>query len=282
MRSNSDKLLIGKRFLFDPSDNSLIDQHDGHELIRLGTNESRALQLLTEEPGAIITRQHLHNYVWRQQGFEVDDSSITQAISTLRKALKDSTKSPEFIKTIPKRGYQIIADVEPYVHQEISELSQTQVESSKTTLSNVESSEHENGTIVTTNATPQTKEEARKHFSYFLSIVALLIACTAPYMAYKATPPISTSFTHVFDIDGVAVLSPSGHSPLKPWQELIIQCIENYIDTHNDERRPTKVIATDGRNHQIFLNYIHHPDHSRENVTIRLLPQQKDNTTLCQ
>lgn len=37
-----------------------------------------------------------------------DDSSLTQAISTLRKALGDSTKIPIYIKTVPKRGYEFI------------------------------------------------------------------------------------------------------------------------------------------------------------------------------
>ncbi|MCZ8498242.1 hypothetical protein O9929_09430 [Vibrio lentus] len=30
--------------------------------------------------------------------------------------LKDSTKSPEFVKTVPKRGYQFIASVERSAH----------------------------------------------------------------------------------------------------------------------------------------------------------------------
>ncbi len=114
MNKTSNKYLIGQRFLFDPYDNSLIDQSENDELTRLGSNESRALSLLIEEPGAIVTRTRLHDYVWREQGFEVDDSSLTQAISTLRKALKDSTKSPGFIKTVPKRGYQMIANVNEF------------------------------------------------------------------------------------------------------------------------------------------------------------------------
>lgn len=112
MNNTSNKHLIGQRFLFDPCDNSLTDQWESQELIRLGSNESRALSLLIAEPGSIIARTRLHDYVWREQGFEVDDSSLTQAISTLRKALKDSTKSPGFIKTVPKRGYQMIASVQ--------------------------------------------------------------------------------------------------------------------------------------------------------------------------
>ncbi|MEI8595135.1 transcriptional regulator [Photobacterium sp. Hal280] len=106
------KFLIGNRFTFSPQHNSLVDNLQPEETVYLGINESRALHLLLDEPGTIISRQRMHDFIWREQGFEVDDSSLTQSISTLRKYLQDSTRSPAFIKTIPKRGYQMIASVD--------------------------------------------------------------------------------------------------------------------------------------------------------------------------
>ncbi len=105
------KFILANRFTFDPNSNSLLEQENEQEAVRLGSNESRILLLLCERPNEVITRHELHEFVWREQGFEVDDSSLTQAISTLRKMLKDQTKSPEFVKTVPKRGYQMIASV---------------------------------------------------------------------------------------------------------------------------------------------------------------------------
>ncbi len=81
-------------------------------MTRLGSNESRILLMLSERPNQVISRDELHEFVWRDQGFQVDDSSLTQAISTLRKLLNDSTKAPQYVKTVPKRGYQFIASVE--------------------------------------------------------------------------------------------------------------------------------------------------------------------------
>lgn len=107
------KFNLSNRFTFDHNTNSLVDNsNDNNEVIRLGSNESRILLLLSEKPNEIVSRNELHDFVWREQGFEVDDSSLTQAISTLRKQLQDSTKSPQFIKTVPKRGYQLICSVE--------------------------------------------------------------------------------------------------------------------------------------------------------------------------
>lgn len=105
------KFILAEKFTFDPLSNTLIDKEDSEEIIRLGSNESRILWLLAQRPNEVISRNDLHDFVWREQGFEVDDSSLTQAISTLRKMLKDSTKSPQYVKTVPKRGYQLIARV---------------------------------------------------------------------------------------------------------------------------------------------------------------------------
>ncbi len=277
MTPKVEKLLIGKRFLFDPADNSLVDQWEDNELTRLGTNESRALQLLAEEPGAVITRQHLHNYVWRQQGFEVDDSSITQAISTLRKALKDSTKSPEFIKTVPKRGYQIIAGIELYREAviDIATPSEEVLTPATGPISPSELSEEQHEEITT----PKNKSEHKKTW---LTFVAIVLSILIPIIAIKASPTVSSSFTVMFELDGTQVVRPANHPDLEQWTYLISQCVSNYVSHHPDELRPHKVIATDGRKKQIFLNYIHQPNVNGENMTIRLLPQQKDNSELCQ
>lgn len=112
------KFILAEKFTFDPLSNTLIDKEDSEEIIRLGSNESRILWLLAQRPNEVISRNDLHDFVWREQGFEVDDSSLTQAISTLRKMLKDSTKSPQYVKTVPKRGYQLIARVETVEEEE--------------------------------------------------------------------------------------------------------------------------------------------------------------------
>lgn len=49
MHKTSAKHCIGQRFIFDPYDNSLIDTVENNELIRLGSNESRALSLLIDD-----------------------------------------------------------------------------------------------------------------------------------------------------------------------------------------------------------------------------------------
>lgn len=308
MNKIESKLLIGQRFVFDPYDNSLVDKLEEDELTRLGTNESRALCLLVEEPGAIITRTRLHNYVWREQGFEVDDSSLTQAISTLRKALKDSTKSPEFIKTVPKRGYQMIASVET-LSDSTPPVSES--EPAEAILDGLPVAELDDAaTVSTPSASGQTNTAhypaagashasvshhymAQNHAGFgslshtsaglkLASIIALLLAFVMPLIVTVIMPQKSSAFTQLTQIDGIPVLVPQNHPSVSQWETMISQCVESYLEYHQGDRRPTEVIATGGQSAQLWLNYVHNDKIPNENVTLRLLTSNKDNATLCQ
>nr|WP_086937509.1 transcriptional regulator [Thaumasiovibrio occultus] len=268
MTATAQKLLLGGRFLFDPSDNTLIDKWEADEITRLGTNESRALLLLSEEPNDVITRQQLHNYVWRQQGFEVDDSSITQAISTLRKALKDSTKSPLFIKTVPKRGYQVIASVEPYIEE---------ITTKSAEFTEIDTAEELPVEPANDSATEIATPRWRVHW---LKGLAVLVTIAAPCLAYYLPPPPS-QFESVLEVDGVPVVRPDNQPAVAAWSDLINQCVLSYIAHNADIGKPDLVIATDGQQNQVYLNYVHAAERSHHSTTIRLLPNRKDNTLLC-
>ncbi|MGF1687650.1 transcriptional regulator [Photobacterium japonica] len=314
MNTTETKFLIGQRFLFIPHDNSLIDQCEDEEITRLGSNESRALSLLIEAPGAIVTRTRLHDYVWREQGFEVDDSSLTQAISTLRKALKDATKSPEFIKTVPKRGYQMIAPVEPITPPPAPAYSATNqhraAEDGSHAPSITDSEATPQATMLSDDASSASTDAAFSHAHHAAQThhrpthtttpsreaghawprraqwigtsIVLLIALLLPVWVNQSLPPVSAAFTPIEHVDGVPILVPNHNPDLTPWQPLITQCVKRYITHHPDALRPVEVIATGGQNSQIWLNYVHTSQRPSENVTLRLLTSQKDNTTICQ
>ncbi|MCW8327587.1 transcriptional regulator [Photobacterium sp. SDRW27] len=291
MNKTSNKYLIGQRFLFDPYDNSLIDQLESDELTRLGSNESRALSLLIEEPGAIITRTRLHDYVWREQGFEVDDSSLTQAISTLRKALKDSTKSPEFIKTVPKRGYQMIADVDefadsPTVSEEPKSSQDTDILAPEPNSPEQGLSQQSLGKISSSAAQLETKNKATGNRSKsnmtLFSGLAILLACLLPILVSMTFPPKSAAFEPLLTVGGVQVLTPKNHPAIVQWKPMISSCVETYLEYHQGDARPMEVITTGGQSSQLWLNYIHETSMPGENVTLRLLTSQEDNSKLCQ
>ena len=82
----------------------------GEEVVRLEPRSLEVLRDLASRPGEVITREELEQDVWR--GAIVGYDAITNTVIKLRKALGDSARDPQFIATIPKRGYQLIAKVQ--------------------------------------------------------------------------------------------------------------------------------------------------------------------------
>jgi len=67
------------------------------------------LLALAAEPGRLMAKQLLLDTVWPEVA--VGEASVSVLIAELREALGDNPKTPEFIETIPRRGYRLIAPV---------------------------------------------------------------------------------------------------------------------------------------------------------------------------
>ena len=91
----------------DPSSNAL---QRGPEAVRLEPKAMDLLVLLAERAGKVVSREELLSAVW--PGVVVGDEVLTQAVIKLRKALGDTPRKPEYIETISKRGYRLIAAVD--------------------------------------------------------------------------------------------------------------------------------------------------------------------------
>lgn len=70
------------------------------------------LVCLATEAKETLTRQELLDKVWGERC--VSDEVLTHAITELRHALDDNPSSPEYIETIPKRGYRLLKSPLPY------------------------------------------------------------------------------------------------------------------------------------------------------------------------
>ncbi|MEZ8372691.1 transcriptional regulator [Vibrio cyclitrophicus] len=292
------KFILAQRFVFDPNSNSLVDQMSDGEVVRLGSNESRILLMLSERPNEVITRNELHEYVWRDQGFEVDDSSLTQAVSTLRKMLKDSTKSPEFVKTVPKRGYQFIATVErsaPLSSSDqsmMTEIAENDVEpiltfAHTTTTEDIASETIELAPITKIQETKVEVEPtitpvlASTNNNKWLTFSLLLAAFIMPILVLTFTNPAESEFRTLAEVDGVKVQSPINHPDLSSWLPAIEKCVLHYNTNHTGMLKPAEVIATGGQTNNLALNYIHPQEYSSENVTLRIYANQADLNDIC-
>src|SRR4029077_20180471 len=71
------------------------------------------LAMLLERSGQLVTRDELTKKVWPSDTFVDFEHSLNKAVNRLREALEDSAEHPRFIETLPRRGYRLIARVEP-------------------------------------------------------------------------------------------------------------------------------------------------------------------------
>ena len=90
---------------------------EANRLVRAGRETSvepkvmDLLALLASAPGKVFSREEIDDALW--PGVIVGEDTLARAVSKLRRALGDVANDPAFIETIPKRGYRVIAPVEP-------------------------------------------------------------------------------------------------------------------------------------------------------------------------
>jgi eukaryotic-like serine/threonine-protein kinase len=76
--------------------------------IRLQEQPFRVLAMLAERPGEVITREELQAQIWGNT-FVDFDQSLNKAVNRVREALNDNAGTPQYIETVPRRGYRFVA-----------------------------------------------------------------------------------------------------------------------------------------------------------------------------
>ena len=69
------------------------------------------LLYMAEHAGAVVEREVLLQQVW--EGRAQSDEPLTRCVGELRRALGDTRAEPDYILTIPKRGYRLLKPVAP-------------------------------------------------------------------------------------------------------------------------------------------------------------------------
>ena len=91
-----------------------VDPDSGH-LLRGGAEvklEPKAMQVLVylaQNSGKVVSREALEAVVWA--GMVVGYDALSSSIIKLRKALGDDSRNPQYIETVSKKGYRLIASV---------------------------------------------------------------------------------------------------------------------------------------------------------------------------
>ena len=85
-------------------------RHRGYTVM-LQDQPFRLLALLVERAGTVVTREEIQAHLWPENTYVEFDKSLRVAVSKLREALRDSATEPNYIETLPRRGYRFIAPV---------------------------------------------------------------------------------------------------------------------------------------------------------------------------
>jgi DNA-binding winged helix-turn-helix (wHTH) protein/TolB-like protein/Flp pilus assembly protein TadD len=91
-------------------DRCRLDGPDGRPLILTG-RAFDVLAHLVQHSDRVVGKGELIAAAWPH--VVVEENNLSQAISTIRRVLRDSRDVPQFVLTVPGRGYRFVADVQP-------------------------------------------------------------------------------------------------------------------------------------------------------------------------
>jgi DNA-binding winged helix-turn-helix (wHTH) protein len=80
----------------------------GH-VVALAPKPFETLYYLASHPGRVVPKTELMERLW--PGTFVTDDVLVQCVVDIRRALHDPAKSPQYVQTVPRRGYQFLATV---------------------------------------------------------------------------------------------------------------------------------------------------------------------------
>jgi eukaryotic-like serine/threonine-protein kinase len=79
------------------------------EPVRLQPQPFKILALLAARPGELVTRQEIQQKIWGTETFVDFERGLNFCIKQIRAALEDDADTPQYIETLPKRGYRFMA-----------------------------------------------------------------------------------------------------------------------------------------------------------------------------
>lgn len=105
--------IIGNTYFANPITNEIgrLEAEQAIVLQRLEPKVMEVLVILAKNAGKVVPKTTLTEAIW--DGYGGAEDSLMQAISKLRKVLGDQAKAPNFIETIPKKGYRLLQQVDP-------------------------------------------------------------------------------------------------------------------------------------------------------------------------
>ena len=79
-------------------------------VIKLPLQSFKVLAILASRGGQLVTRKEIQEQIWGDDTYVDFDQGLAHCIHQIRQALKDNSRSPRYIETLPRRGYRFLPD----------------------------------------------------------------------------------------------------------------------------------------------------------------------------
>jgi len=81
------------------------------DVVKLAPQPFKVLALLVRRNGEVLTRDEIRKHVWCGDTFVDFEQGLNFCIRQIREALGDTAGTPQFIETLPRRGYRFLMPV---------------------------------------------------------------------------------------------------------------------------------------------------------------------------
>ncbi|HSS18879.1 MAG TPA: winged helix-turn-helix domain-containing protein [Pyrinomonadaceae bacterium] len=76
--------------------------------VKLPRQPFKILAMLAQNAGRLVTREELQKKIWGDDTFVDFDKGLNFCIKQIREALGDDAQAPQYVETLPRRGYRFI------------------------------------------------------------------------------------------------------------------------------------------------------------------------------
>ena len=80
--------------------------------VKIQPQPFRVLALLASRAGELVTREEIKEELWGGDTFVDFEHGINYCINQIRTALGDDPEKPQFVQTVPRKGYRFLGSVE--------------------------------------------------------------------------------------------------------------------------------------------------------------------------
>ncbi len=211
----------------------------GEEVISLNRRAFDVLLYLVQNPGRVLGREELLENVWPDT--LVEENSLAQSISVLRRALAEKPGDNNYIATLPGRGYQFISPVQVEIQESLAVASQEPLEAADSSGRILVQKQSIQTSIITEETTERRSPARKSRFRPALVAIVVLAAAVIAIAVWRRGHGARTAAQGIRIIPG----SPSSRRSIAVlgFRNLSGRADEAWLSTALAEMLSTELVA---------------------------------------